>query len=289
MKTLVFASGRSSSFSPRRPLLFSSGLHLRQLLVILHRCNPVLSWAGWLHVALVGVALGLATLDERVVTGLNVWFKPLKFALSGAIYLWSLGWLLADLPAPAQRAVNRISWGVAVSLVVEILAIFLQAGRGTTSHYNVGSAFDGLVFGLMGLFIVINTVLLVWALYLMLRHRPFGSAAYVWGMRLGLLLFLVGSAVGGAMIGQNAHTVGAPDGGPGLPVLGWSTRAGDLRAAHFLGLHALQVLPLIGWLAGKYVPNRSLLLLSLGSLAYAALIVALYVQALGGIPLWATN
>jgi hypothetical protein len=82
------------------------------------------------------------------------------------------------------------------------------------------------------------------------------------------------------------HTVGAADGGPGLPVLGWSTRAGDLRAAHFLGLHALQVLPLLGWVVGKYVPRRSLLLLGLGTLGYVALIIALYMQALGGIPLW---
>jgi hypothetical protein len=267
-------------------LLFSSGLHLREKLLILHRCNPVLSWVGWLSAGLALVALALAPFDERIVTGLNIWFKPLKFALSNLIYLWTLGWLLADLPAPAQRSVRFISWGIAISMTVEIAAIFLQAARGTTSHFNQSSLFDGMVFAAMGVFIAINTVLLVWALYLMVRHRPFGPAAYVWGMRLGLLLFLVGSAVGGIMIRQMGHTVGAADGGPGLPVLGWSTRAGDLRAAHFLGLHALQVLPLLGWVVGKYVPRRSLLLLGLGTLGYVALIIALYMQALGGIPLW---
>ncbi|TGE27954.1 hypothetical protein [Hymenobacter metallicola] len=288
MKTLVFSEPARTQPAPTTAPQPAGAV--RQFLRVLHRCNPVLSGAGWLHVALAALALALLPLDDRLVLGLHAWFKPLKFAASGLIYLWTLGWLLADLPAPTERAVRRISWGVAVSIVVETVIIFLQAARGTTSHFNISTPLDGLLFSAMGVFIMLNTVLLVWALVLMLRHRPFGSAAYVWGMRLGLVVFLVGSAIGGSMIHHLGHTIGGADGGPGLPGLGWSTRYGDLRAAHFLGLHALQVLPLFGWLLGRSalaLPKRAQVLGMLGfTLLYVGAVAWLYFHALQGRPFW---
>jgi hypothetical protein len=281
MSTAVFAPKTNVPASGLPALLRAAVAWLRTL----HRVNLPLSGAGWLHVLVVPGALLALAFDERLVTGLNPWIKPLKFALSGVIYLWSLGWLLADLPAVAQRAVRWISWGVATAMLVETVIIGVQAARGTTSHYNVSTALDGALFGVMGVFIMLNTVLIGWALYLVWRHRPHGPASYVWGVRLGLLLFLVGSAVGGAMISHLSHTVGAPDGGPGLPGLGWSTRAGDLRVAHFLGLHSLQALPLLGWWLSCKQPRRATLLTCLGAATYAGVVVLLYVQAMRGIPL----
>ncbi|MCB2377515.1 hypothetical protein LGH70_07975 [Hymenobacter sp. BT635] len=289
MKTLALA-GRTLA----QPASFAAAPEptgsVRQFLRVLHRCNPALSGAGWLHAALALVALVLLPLDDRLVLGLHAWFKPLKFALSGLIYLWTLGWLLADLPAPAQRAVRRISRGVALSMVVEILVIFAQAARGTKSHFNVGSPLDSLLFSLMGVFIMLNTALLIWALVLTLRYRPFGPTAYVWGLRLGLVVFLVGSAIGGSMISHLGHTIGGADGGPGLPGLGWSTRYGDLRTAHFLGLHALQALPLFGWLLARYVPRLQASGQGVGIAAFTVLYVGavgwLYWHALQGLPFW---
>jgi hypothetical protein len=265
----------------------SIGQEVAQALRVLHRVNPVLSATGWLHVGLAGLALALLPFDHRLVTGALVWIKPLKFSLSIVAYTWTLAWLLADLPAAAQRAVRRISAGVALSMAVEIVVIFIQAARGTASHYNGSSALNGLLFGLMGIFIIANTMLTVWALYLVWRHRPYGPMSYVWGVRLGLLVFLVGSVLGGFMIHNQQHTVGAPDGGPGLPGLGWSTRAGDLRAAHFLGMHALQALPLLGWAMSRWVPRRAATLTWLGTALYAAAVAGLFVQAMAGQPLWA--
>jgi hypothetical protein len=252
---------------------------------ILHRANPLLARTGWLSLGLALLALLLLPLDTRLVTNAPVWLKPLKFGLSITIYAWTLGWLLADFPAAVQRSVRRISQGAALSVVVELAIIFGQAARGVGSHFNDKTLLDGVLFGVMGVFIMLNTGLLVWATVLAWRHRPHGPGGYVWGLRLGLVVFVLGSVVGGVMSGLHQHTVGAPDGGPGLPGLGWSTRAGDLRAAHFLGLHALQVLPLLGWLASRWVPRRAVLLTWAGAGVYAAAGRLLFAWALLGRPL----
>ena len=282
MKTILLSS---ADFSPLSPPAAAGPV--REALRVLHRVNPALSWTGWLNVALAGLALGLLLVDHRLVTGAAAWLKPLKFSLSIIAFAWTLGWLLADLPAPAQRSVQLLSWGVALSMVVEQTVIFVQAARGTTSHYNHSTGLNSLLFGLMGLFILVNTLLMAWALYLAWRYRPHGPAGYVWGLRLGLLVFAVGSVLGGFMIHHQQHTVGAPDGGPGLPGLGWSTRAGDLRAAHFLGLHALQVLPLLGWGLSRVLPQQAAGLTWAGAGLYAGAVGGLLLLALAGRPLWA--
>jgi hypothetical protein len=287
MKTLHLTIPNPIPTAPRAipTLLQTAVAALRRL----HRANSALSWTGWLNVGLAALALVLLPLDQRHVTGALVWVKPLKFSLSIVAYAWTLSWLLASLPAPAQRAVRRLSGGVALSMAVEQAIVFIQAARGTTSHYNVSSPLNGLLFGLMGIFILVNTVMTAWALYLAWRYRPHGAAGYVWGLRLGLLVFLVGSVLGGFMIHNQQHTVGAPDGGAGLPGLGWSTVAGDVRIAHFLGMHALQALPLLGWALSRWVPRRAAALTWLGAALYAAAVAALLAQALAGRPLWVAS
>lgn len=287
MKTLLLTEPLPYPLHRAAPGPAAPGLGQRvaEALRVLHRVNPALSWTGWLNVGLAAGALLLLPFDHRHVTGALVWLKPLKFSLSVVAYTWTLGWLLADLPAPARRGVRRLSGAVALSMVVEQVVIFIQAARGTTSHYNVSSPLDGLLFGLMGLFIAVNTAMTSWAVYLAWRYRPHGSAGYVWGLRLGLLVFLVGSALGGFMIHNMQHTVGAPDGGPGLPGLGWSTVAGDVRIAHFLGMHALQALPLLGWALGRWAPRRAVALTWAGTALYAAAVAGLLLGALAGRPL----
>jgi hypothetical protein len=103
----------------------------------------------------------------------------------------------------------------------------------------------------------------------------------VWGIRLGLVFFLLFSLEGGIMLGFLKHTVGAADGSLGLPVVNWSRQYGDLRIAHFFGLHSLQVLPLTGYYIAK---NKNQLFLY--SSLYFIFVLLLFIQAIKGIPLF---
>ncbi|MEX2114714.1 MAG: hypothetical protein WD845_16095 [Pirellulales bacterium] len=249
------------------------------------RRDRVLSRVGWLHVALLIAMLAAAAFDTRQALGINIWIKPSKFAASIAIYVWTLAWLMEYVRGPSW-AKGLIRWGVAVAMVVEILCIAGQSLRGTTSHFNQATALDTAAFAVMGAMIVFNTLLEGLVLILFLKPYPALPPAYLLGIRLGLLLALVSAGVGGMMIGQGAHTVGAADGGPGLPLVNFSTVAGDLRIAHALGLHAFQILPLAGYLLSRWW-SRGTSILATGAVAaiYAALTAWTLMTAMEGKPL----
>jgi hypothetical protein len=103
----------------------------------------------------------------------------------------------------------------------------------------------------MGLGVLVNTIAMAMFLWLLRRDTPARRAGYLWGIRLGTAIFILGSIEGALMIINGAHTIGAPDGGPGLPFVNWSTSSGDLRVVHFFGIHALQVLPLLGFITNS--------------------------------------
>lgn len=209
----------------------------------LKRRNPVLYWFGWIMLATyIGAGL-LYFLDQREIMGINAWIKPMKFSLSILIYSWTFGWMLDYLTNPTARRWITIS--ATATMTVEIFLIVMQAARGTTSHFNVHTGFDGAVFGIMGFFIALNSLTNLYALLQFLTGRSTLTGAQRAAWQAGLILLLLGNVSGGWMVSTLSHTVGADDGGPGLPFLNWSTVAGDIRAAHFATLHGLQVLPLV--------------------------------------------
>ena len=243
--------------------------------------------AGFLVLLLILILVSLV--DSQEVTGVNRWMKPVKFANSIAVYLWTLAFYLYFL-AGAEKSRRVIAYGAAAMLTGEIILIVMQAARGTSSHFNNSSAFDGAVFSLMDLMIVVNTLLIIYLTYLYFRFRFNLPKAIVWGMRFGLILFLLASFQGGYMSAQTGHAVGAADGGAGLPLVNWSTEGGDLRVAHFVGMHALQAIPLFALmlvrLQKRFSPIRPLALTIVFAIVYGAAFSLVFVQALKGKPLF---
>ncbi|MBL0170740.1 MAG: hypothetical protein IPP90_08415 [Gemmatimonadaceae bacterium] len=250
---------------------------MSQAFTELRRRSPALTALAVMHLALLAVFMVALQIDAVQVLGIPRWFKPAKFAVSIAIYLTTIAWLLPSTGL-TERTRRRLVGVIGTTMILEMMAITVQAARGTTSHFNIATLFDAVIFQSMGIAILLNTIAAAWlcvGAWGVLRREPTGTQA---GVAMGFAVFLVGSAVGGWIVANNAHTVGAPDGGPGLPFVNWSTTAGDLRIAHFVGMHALQVLPVVGTMFGRRAVYGA-------ALAWTVLTAALAVQAAMGSPL----
>ena len=265
----------------------------------LWRSSPPLTAAGLLMlVAAGGFGVGMLV-DPRVITGAPAWLKPFKFAVSTAIYSLTLAWIFGWLSG-WPRVRRAVGWVTAVVFVLEVAIIAAQAWRGTTSHFNVSSPLDGVLFSIMGAAIVLQTLVSV-GVAVALWRQHFTDRTLGWALRLGMTLTIAGAftgalmtrptaeqlavaRAGGPMPVVGAHTVGGPDGSPGLPVTGWSREHGDLRVPHFVGLHAIQAFALIAlalrrWRRPEAVRVRALLA---AASSYASLFLVLLWGALRG-------
>jgi hypothetical protein len=272
---------------------------IRAVLSRLWQTDKPLTASALLMLGALGAFLIGMALDPRVITAAPAWLKPAKFAASTAIYMFTLAWIfsyLSDWP----RVRRVVGWASAIIFVVEVGVIALQAWRGTTSHFNFSTPLDAALFSFMGAAIVIQTILSV-LVAVALWRQPFQDRALGWALRIGLVITIIGASTGGLMTRptdaqlaqiaatrqvsiMGAHTVGAPDGGAGLPGTGWSVEHGDLRVPHFIGLHALQVLPVLTWLLWRRRINdarRTRLAVVAGG-SYAGLFLILLWQALRG-------
>jgi hypothetical protein len=284
----------------------------RQLLALLQKgfaINWLLMFAGTATIITLLVSLIGIIVDPRIITGMPAWVKPAKFSISITIYSFTLLWFLHFIQGH-KRLVSIIANIVGAALLIEIVIIAGQVVRGTSSHFNNSTLFDRTLYIIMGSSITVVFVLgFVTAILLLLQRLP--DPVLAWSLRLGLLISLVGMAVaflmtqptaiqmttlqaGGKVTAIGAHSVGVVDGGPGLPFVGWSTSGGDLRIPHFIGLHALQVLPLIGWLLTRsrfsFLPRgHRVALVWTSGMSYLALTGLLIWQALRAQPLLAPD
>lgn len=281
---------------PRNESMLIRAGALHRPLAVLAACMAVLS-----VVAAIGVIL-----DDRTLVNASIWLKPFKFTVSIAIYALTLAWMISLLPK-ARR------WGwwmgtlVAAGLAADMVLLMWQIiFRGRQLHFNHADPTDKLINNILpAATYLIWAATLVVALFLLFQRLP--DKAQAAGVRMGLTVALVGLALGMLMFlptaGQQAaldagvkpsivgaHSMGVPDGGPGLPVLGWSTVGGDLRIPHFVGMHALQLMPLfallLAALADRFPALRDALvrrrLIRVAGLGYLGLLAILTWQALRG-------
>ncbi|MEU3625431.1 hypothetical protein BS329_22305 [Amycolatopsis coloradensis] len=244
-------------------------------------------------------------IDQRTLNGEPLWAKPFKFAVSAVLYFFTWSWLVSVLPK-FRRTASWLANVVTVIFAAEYALIVFQAARVRASHFNNATPLDDTIFQVMaGMIATLWTVNLGLTIVVMFTRLP--DRATTWAARIGAVLGMIGISLAtlmsnptpdqqalldatgqSAMIG--AHTVGLPDGGPGLPILGWSTVGGDLRIPHFVGLHGLQALPLfalaLGVLAARYPRLRDdvvrLRLVVIAGVGYAGLLALLTWQALRG-------
>ncbi len=274
------------------------------------------SWRSW-HRPLVVFSAAMATLavvsavglvvDDRVLVGAPIWAKPFKFSVSFVAYCLTLAWMLTLLTR-GRRIGRWAGHAVVVTGLVEMVIITVQVLRGKRSHFNTATSFDSALWNAMGM-----TIVVLWAATLviavLLAVTRITDRATALAVRGGLLIALAGGALGFLMTlpsesqraagdldaadAIGAHSVGVPDGGPSMPLTGWSTTGGDLRAPHFVGMHALQLIPLLlialVLLAPRCAPLRDpgvrLRLVRVAVGGYAALVALITWQALRGQPL----
>lgn len=256
-----------------------------QLLAGFDRRHPLLTRYGLAMLALGGIAMLLQLIDPRTLaSGVNIWVKPAKFAVSIAVFALTAAWFMAYV-RPERRDSRLIRFTIAAlvaSGTFEIAYIALQAAQGLESHYNYDTPFYAIMYALMGLGATIfaGTALpLAWEIGR--RPAPGLQRSFVAAAVIGLVLtFALGAMLGGYMSSQAGHAVGRVGGS--VPLFGWNRLGGDLRVAHFLGIHAQQVIPLLGAaVASASNPVRWAAVLG-GSAIYAALTLGVFFQAVAG-------
>ncbi|WP_343715574.1 hypothetical protein [Inquilinus sp.] len=258
------------------------------LLQALRRRDRTLAEFGLILLVLAAV-LGVAwAIDPRQLHGEDVWAKPVKFLLSVGLFALTSAWFAGLLPEARRRAapMRLVRWTIIATGVFELSYITLQGALGQASHFNNSTPFHMVMYSLMGVGALALTATTLPLAREIARHGAGLAPALRLAIVLGLgLTFVLGVAAGVAIAAHGGHGVGGIPDHPGLPLLGWSTTGGDLRVAHFLGIHAQQLLPLAGAVLVAAWPRRARPAVWLVSALYVLLTVAAFAQAMMGRPL----
>ncbi|PWS39061.1 hypothetical protein DFH01_07415 [Falsiroseomonas bella] len=253
------------------------------LVAELDRRQPLLARLGWAFLALLLLCLAAMAFDPRAFDGASVWVKPAKFAASFVLWFWTLAWAWGVLAPEAARGriARLVLWGTVAAALFEQGWITWRAALGGPSHF-AKDALGAVMYSLMGVGAVTLVALAaLLGLLVLLNPRPGAPRPWVLAVGLGLVVGGVLGGFTGAAISvlDSPHVGGAATNAAGLPPFYWSRDGGDLRFAHFLGIHAMQALPLLALL------GAGARLVGLAAAGWTALTLAAFTMAQRGIPL----
>jgi hypothetical protein len=239
--------------------------------------NEELFYFGLICLSIAIIFLILTKTTATQVQGVNAWYKPFKFSISTFLFAWAMGWYCHYL---SNFNVTFFNWSIIVLLGFEVIYITFQAGKGQLSHFNVSTALSSNLYMLMGLAAAIVTLYTAYVgVLFFIQSFPTLPNHYVWAIRFAIVLFVIFAFQGFVMGSRMNHSVGANNDNSNLFIVGWSKTVGDLRVAHFIGMHALQLLPFLSF---SLLKNTKAIVII--SLLYALLATLTLVQALKGNP-----
>jgi hypothetical protein len=231
-------------------------------------------------------------MDERLVNGINVWTKPLKFELSLSVHFLTLALMFTLLTERARgyRSVRWALYAAAASGVFEIVYITLQSARGRASHFYLETEIESVLYMVMGVGSLLLTIApIVLGIQVWRNGRADIGAGLKRGAVLGLILggiatIITAGFMSSSFIVETGRWVnGARSDANGIPLTGWSGTGGDLRVSHFFALHVMQALPALGLMADRWARGRAKAIVLAGLGVWIALVAGTFLQALSGV------
>ncbi len=223
--------------------------------------------AGFLLLASAAFHAGVLIFTGGSVEGDISWRKPILFGESFGLTCVSVAWIMTFLPKWNVRG-WLLSGTLGLANLGEVFLVALQQWRGVPSHFNNSTPFDSAVFLVMGLLILFTGIVTFAATLLtfLALHAP---PSLAWGIRVGMLLLVVGQIFGVPMIVRGGHTFGA---------------AGAMKVPHAFALHGAQVLPVLAWLLlfTRWGETRRARTVMVGAAGYTGLVVTSAVQTFRG-------
>jgi hypothetical protein len=229
--------------------------------------------------------------DPRATAIINTpaWSKLFKFSVSVLVMTPALIWAIKITEGKTRRIANIAASVIGTMLSLEMILLLIQAIRARPMHFNYTTPLDSALWITMtiGIFTMFAAfVVLLIAVWRGVRQQP----VIAWAVKIGMVITAIGLITPNLSAGPNeaqlkaaqanqpnilfgAHTIGSssaiPDAEPGLPLIGWNTKHGDIRIGHFIGLHALQLIPLFGvWLSKRRLLNQNRQLALLGTVGF---------------------